>query len=67
MMRDTSDAARNAQLEAYRRMDGATRLAIACQMSDEARALAEAGQRQRLHHGAGMAQANSSAPPSERS
>ena len=45
---DTTPEARLAQLDAFRRMDGATRVAIACEMSDETRALSEAGERHRL-------------------
>lgn len=47
LARDTSAGARQVQLDALRRLDGPTRLAMACQMSDEARAVSEAGIRHR--------------------
>ena len=46
--RDTTREAWLAQLEAFRSMDGPTRVAIACEMSDDARAVSEAGERHRL-------------------
>jgi hypothetical protein len=45
--RDTSSDARRVQLNALRRLGGETRLLMACQMADEARALSEAGIRAR--------------------
>jgi hypothetical protein len=45
--RDTAPAARRAQLDALRRLSGPERLAMACAMSDEARAVSEAGVRHR--------------------
>lgn len=45
--RDTSAAARDEQLRAFRRLSPAERVALACQMSDEARALAADGLRGR--------------------
>jgi len=45
--RDTSEGAFERQLEAYRAMTPAERLAIAAAMSDEIRVLAEAGIRDR--------------------
>jgi hypothetical protein len=47
LARDTSATARQVQLDALRRLDGSTRLVMACQMSDEARAISEAGIRHR--------------------
>jgi hypothetical protein len=44
---DTSPEAHDAQLELYRRMDGATRTAIAFRLTDWARRVAEAGIRER--------------------
>ena len=41
--RDTSVAAREAQLEAFRGLSPAERVAIACQMSEEARRVAADG------------------------
>ena len=45
--RDTSADARDVQLAVFRRLGPTRRLALACQMSDEARAIAEAGIRHR--------------------
>lgn len=45
--RDTSASAREAQLAVFRRLDPVLRLALACQMSDETRAITEAGLRHR--------------------
>ena len=45
--RDTSPDALQAQRKAFRRMTGAQRFAMAVRMSDEARALADAGTRHR--------------------
>ena len=45
--RDTSAAARRIQVEAFRRMDGPTRLGMALEMSEEARAVTLAGIRHR--------------------
>lgn len=45
--RDTSATAHRIQLDALRGLDGSTRLMMACQMSDEARAISEAGIRHR--------------------
>ena len=45
--RDTSVAARNVQLEAFRRLSPAERVAIAMQMSEEARRVATDGLRHR--------------------
>ena len=47
MARDTAPEARRIQLDALRRLDGPTRLAMACRMSDGARAISEAGIRHR--------------------
>jgi hypothetical protein len=44
---DTAHTARALQLEILRRMDGPTRLAMAMEMSDDARAISEAGIRHR--------------------
>jgi hypothetical protein len=44
---DTSVAAREAQVQAFRRLSPAERVAIACQMSDEARQIAADGLRHR--------------------
>ena len=44
---DTSADARRVQLEIFRRMSGPDRVAMAFEMSDEARALSEAGIRHR--------------------
>ena len=44
---DTTLAARSIQLKALRRLDGPTRLEMACRMSDDARAVSEAGIRHR--------------------
>jgi hypothetical protein len=44
---DTTDEARGVQLAAYRRMTPAQRAEIAVQMSEEARAVTEAGVRNR--------------------
>lgn len=46
-MLDTSSAARERQREAFRRMTPEQRLALAAEMSDEIRALAESGIRGR--------------------
>ena len=45
--RDTSVAARNVQLQAFRRLSPAERVAIALQMSEEARKVATDGLRHR--------------------
>lgn len=45
--RDTDAAARAAQFAAFRRMSPAERARLAVQMSDEARAVTEAGMRRR--------------------
>lgn len=45
--RDTAPEARRVQLDALRRLSGPERLAMACAMSDEARAASEAGVRHR--------------------
>lgn len=45
--RDTTREARELQLAILRRMDGPTRLGMACRMSDDARAVSEAGIRHR--------------------
>lgn len=45
--RDTSASAREVQVAVFRRLDPARRLVLACQMSDEAREIAEAGMRHR--------------------
>ena len=44
---DTTRAARRIQLDALRRLDGPTRLEMACRMSDDARSISEAGVRHR--------------------
>lgn len=44
---DTTPEARRIQLDALRRLDGPTRLEMACRMSDDARAMSEAGIRHR--------------------
>ena len=44
---DTTRQAREMQLDALRRLDGPTRLEMACAMSDDARAISEAGIRHR--------------------
>ncbi len=44
---DTSPEARRVQLESLRRLDGPQRLEMACRMSDDARAMSEAGIRHR--------------------
>jgi len=44
---DTTREARRTQLEVYRRMDGASRVALAYEMSDDMRTIAEAGTRAR--------------------
>ena len=46
-MRDTSTTALQRQREAFRRMPPEQRLAVAAEMSDEIRAVAESGIRQR--------------------
>jgi len=46
---DTTRVARRAQLEVYRRMDGASRVALAYEMSDDIRTISEAGTRARSH------------------
>ncbi|MGH2488187.1 MAG: hypothetical protein ACRDFR_01030 [Candidatus Limnocylindria bacterium] len=48
---DTSREARMAQLSVYRRLDGPTRLEMACRMSDEAHSVAAAGALHRLKAG----------------
>jgi len=45
--RDTTPEAHQVQMEILRRLDGPTRLEMACQMSDDARATSEAGIRHR--------------------
>jgi hypothetical protein len=45
--RDTAPEARRVQLDALRRLSGPERLAMACAMSDDARAATEAGIRHR--------------------
>ena len=45
--RDTTAAARRAQVEALRRLDGPTRLSLALQMSDDSREVTLAGIRHR--------------------
>jgi hypothetical protein len=45
--RDTTPAAHEAQLRAYRRMSGAQRVALAAQLSEDVRAVALAGIRAR--------------------
>ena len=45
--RGTTLAARTIQLRAQRRLDGPTRLEMACRMSDDARSVSEAGIRHR--------------------
>lgn len=52
---DTSPAAREAQVLAFRRLSPSERVALACQMSDEARAIAADGFRHR-HPGASEAE-----------
>ncbi len=47
LARDTTRDARRRQLEALRRLDGPTRLEMACRMSDDARSISEAGIRYR--------------------
>lgn len=47
LARDTTTAARRVQLEALRRLGGASRLLLACQMSDESRAVSLSGIRHR--------------------
>lgn len=47
LARDTSANARAVQLAILREMSGAARLAEACRMSDDARAISEAGIRHR--------------------
>lgn len=47
MARDTAPKARRIQLDALRRFDGPSRLEMACRMSDDARAISEAGIRHR--------------------
>ncbi len=47
LARDTSPAARRAQLDAMRRLDGPTRMVMAFEMSEEARHISEAGIRHR--------------------
>ena len=49
---DTTLAARTIQLRALRRLDGPTRLEMACHMSDDARSVSEAGIRHRHPNGA---------------
>lgn len=44
---DTTRQAREMQLDALRRLDGPTRLEMACAMSDDARAISEDGIRNR--------------------
>ncbi len=44
---DTTSAGRRAQFEALRRLDGPTRLLMACQMSDDSREVTLAGIRHR--------------------
>jgi hypothetical protein len=45
--RDTAPEARRVQIDALRRLSGPQRLAMACAMSDDARAATEAGVRHR--------------------
>lgn len=47
LARDTTEAAARIRLDIVRNLDGPTRLALACQMSDEARAVSAAGIRHR--------------------
>jgi hypothetical protein len=47
LARDTSRAARDAQLAAIRRLDGPARVEMAMRMSDEAREISRAGIRHR--------------------
>jgi hypothetical protein len=47
LMRDTTAAARRVQVEAFRQLDGPTRLLMACQMSDDSRAVTLSGIRHR--------------------
>lgn len=47
LARDTSAEARRVQVDALRRLEGSERLALACRMSDDARAVSEAGIRHR--------------------
>lgn len=47
LARDTSPEARRVQLAILRRLDGPTRLEMACRMSDDARAISESGIRHR--------------------
>ena len=47
LARDTAWEARCFQLDALRRLDGPQRLEMACRMSDDARAMSEAGMRHR--------------------
>jgi len=47
LARDTTPEAREVQLAILRRLDGPTRLEMACRMSDEARAISHAGIRHR--------------------
>jgi hypothetical protein len=47
LMRDTTAAARRIQVEALRRLDGPTRLRMACQMSDDSQAVTLSGIRHR--------------------
>ena len=46
-MRDTAPEAARVQADVYRRMGGAERVRIACELSDEVRAVARAGIRAR--------------------
>jgi hypothetical protein len=46
-VRDTAEAAREAQIQVFRRLSPSERLAIACQMSDEARQVTADGLRHR--------------------
>jgi hypothetical protein len=46
-MRDTTASARRVQVEAFRELDGPTRLLMACQMSDDSRAVTLSGIRHR--------------------
>jgi len=46
-MRDTTASARRVQVEAFRQLDGPTRLLMACQMSDDSRAVTLSGIRHR--------------------
>jgi hypothetical protein len=47
LTRDTTATARRVQLEALRRLDGATRLLMACEMSDDSRQVTLSGIRHR--------------------